>query len=268
MKIRCSALPQIMTKPKLKGEKLSETAKSYIKKTAKEDFYGYQSTLTNKYVQKGIDVENEAIELYNEVNFTDFKKNTERKENDFLTGECDLFTGEKIIDIKSSWSLETFPSLPEDINIKDYEMQLRGYMMLWDCEEAEVAYCMVSTPEELCKWENQDIHQVDHIEPQYRVTTFQVKRDAEIEQEIEERCTAAIEYYIEYINKLNNKQMKNWRKIILETGKTMYQVSKESGVSPQTLQNLKKGKGISMKTYEKLEKWHENINIGEKWKSY
>jgi hypothetical protein len=195
-----------MTAPKNKSEVLSETAKSYLKEIAKQDFYGYESYLDNKYVQKGIEVENESIELYNSVFFTSYEKNIERKNNDFLTGEADIVGDNVIIDIKSSWSLDTFPATEKDINLKDYEMQLRGYMMLYDKEHAEISYCMVSTPN-LPAWENKQIHEVDHIDPRYRVTTIQIKRDLEIEKEIEEKCKHAIQFYSNYTKKLECKNV-------------------------------------------------------------
>lgn len=194
-----------MTAPRVKSEVLSETAKSYIKQMAKEDFYGYSTELTNKYVRKGIEVENQSIELLNSVLFTNYTKNTVRMNNEWLTGECDIDTGEEIIDIKSSWSLDTFPALPEDINLKDYEMQLRGYMMLYNRPKATLAYCMVDTPEELCVWESELLHQVSHIAPEKRLTLLSIERDEEIESQIIEKCKAAQEYYTQYINKLNNK---------------------------------------------------------------
>jgi hypothetical protein len=207
MKIRCSSLPKIMTSPRTKGEVLSETAKSEIIKIAKEDYYGYSSQITNKYVEKGIEVEDISIELLNTIKFADYKKNTERLTNDFLTGECDINDekNDEIIDIKSSWSLETFPALPSDINIKDYEMQLRGYMMLYNRSKASVCYCMVTTPQGLIMYENKLLHEVDHINPFKRVTMLTIERDLEIEKQIEERCKLAIEFYYDYVRKLSNK---------------------------------------------------------------
>lgn len=209
MKIRCSSLPKIMISPRSKGEVLSETAKSEIIKIAKEDFYGYSSRMTNKYVEKGIEVEDKSIELLNAVKLANYKKNTIRLENDFLTGECDINdeVNDEIIDIKSSWSLETFPALPSDINIKDYEMQLRGYMMLYGRSKASVCYCMVSTPEGLTMYENKLLHEVDHIDPFARVTMLSIERDLEIEKQIEERCKVAIEFYCDYIRQLANKNV-------------------------------------------------------------
>lgn len=209
MKIRCSSLPKIMTNPRTKSEVLSETAKSEMIKIAKEDFYGYSSQMTNKYVEKGIEVEDKSIELLNTIKLANYKKNDTRLENDFLTGECDVNdeVNDEIIDIKSSWSLETFPALPSDINIKDYEMQLRGYMMLYGRSKASVCYCIVDTPDELCKYENQTLHKVDHIDPFARVTMLSIERDLEIEKQIEERCKVAIEFYYDYIRQLANKNV-------------------------------------------------------------
>jgi hypothetical protein len=209
MKIRCSSLPKIMTNPRVKSEVLSETAKSEMIKIAKEDFYGYSSQMTNKYVEKGIEVEDKSIELLSLVKFAQYTKNKVRLHNDFLTGECDINDekNDEIIDIKSSWSLETFPALPSDINIKDYEMQLRGYMMLYERSKASVCYCMVSTPEGLTMYENKLLHEVDHIDPFARVTMLSIERDLEIEKQIEERCKLAIDFYYDYIRQLSNKNV-------------------------------------------------------------
>jgi hypothetical protein len=205
MLIRCSALPKIMTASRSKSEVLSETAKSYIKQIAKEDFYGYYSELDNKYINKGKQCEQNSINLLNLVNFTSYTKNETRINTEILTGEADIVAENEIIDIKTSWSLDTFPALPDDINAKDYEMQLRGYMMLYNKQKASVVYCMVDTPEELRGWENEQLHNVSHIAPEKRVTSLSFERDLEIEKLITEKCKEAIKFYNEYINKLNNK---------------------------------------------------------------
>jgi hypothetical protein len=198
-----------MTNPRVKSEVLSETAKSEMIKIAKEDFYGYSSQMSNKYIEKGIEVEDKSIELLSLVKFAQYTKNKVRVNNDFLTGECDINdeVNDEIIDIKSSWSLETFPALPSDINIKDYEMQLRGYMMLYERSKASVCYCMVSTPEGLTMYENKLLHEVDHIDPFARVTMLTIERDLEIEKQIEDRCKLAIDFYYDYIRQLSNKNV-------------------------------------------------------------
>src|ERR1700737_549012 len=104
IKIRASALGEIMTDAKEKGEPLSKGAKTALEMMAKEFVYGFNEVISGKFMEKGIIVEDQSIALYNSVFFTDYKKNTERKTNEWITGECDIFTGSKIIDIKSAWS--------------------------------------------------------------------------------------------------------------------------------------------------------------------
>lgn len=180
-----------MTDPKSAKESLSVGAKTTIEKIAKQLVYGYDEEVSSKYMEKGILVEDASIALYNEVFFTAHAKNTERRENAWISGECDIFTGSKIIDIKSSWSLATFPALAARGEDKTYEWQLRVYMWLWDVDVAEVAYCLVNTPEELIGYEQHELHFVDHITPELRVTRIQYERDKALEEKISQRVEDA-----------------------------------------------------------------------------
>ena len=201
--IRCHALGKIMTEPKDKKEILSIGAKTHLNQLAKESVYEYRPLIKSKYLDKGIICEDEAIRLYNEVHFTDLVKNTERRNNGLITGECDLYIPEKRgIDIKCSWSLDTFPVLTEDCHDKEYEWQCRGYMMLFNVPVWDVAYCLVSTPDELI-WEGEeDLHYVDHIDPVMRITTIRYERDVALEDKIKEKASAAITYISETKKKI------------------------------------------------------------------
>lgn len=195
-----------MTASRTKSEVLSETTKSYIRAVAKQDFYGYNVELNNKYINKGKMQENDSIALFNSVMFSNYSKNTERLNNEWLTGEADIVLDDQIIDIKTSWSLETFPATPEEGINKDYEWQLRAYMMLYDKNYASLVYCMVSTdPSLLNEWENLSLHQVDHIAPEKRITTLRFYRDLDLEVLIKIQLHHCTEYYVKYINQLNNK---------------------------------------------------------------
>jgi hypothetical protein len=195
-----------MTASRSKSEALSETAKSYIKSIAKQDYFGYTTELNNKYVTKGIQCEEQSIELLNDVLFTNYEKNEVRKTTELLTGECDIYTPDLIIDIKTSWSFDTFPATPSDINIKDYEYQLRGYMFLYNVDKAALAYCMVNTPSELIGYENEQLHRVGNAPSESLVTMLTIDRDLELEQKMLETCKQAIDYYGEYINNINEKK--------------------------------------------------------------
>lgn len=201
---RASSLGDIMTDPKAKGEVLSVGAKTAIESLAKEYVYGYTEIVTSKYLDKGTIVEPQSLALYNAVNFTDYEKNTERRNNEWLTGECDIFTGSKIIDLKSSWSVATFPATRAAGMDKGYEWQLRAYMMLWDVNEAELSYCLVNTPDELLGFgDDPALHYVDHIDPALRVTSIPFTRDAEAEDKIIAKVKAARAYFAEAIERIH-----------------------------------------------------------------
>ena len=202
---RASSLADIMTEPKAKTDKLSVGAKTAITKLAKEAVYGYDERISSKPMQKGIQVEDQSIELLNSVLFTSYAKNTERKTNEWITGECDIFTGSKIIDIKSSWSLATFPALAEDGENKTYTWQLAAYMWLWDVDSAAIAYCLVSTPEELIGYEDRQLHVIDHIAPELRVTLLHQERDKAMEAKIIEKVEVGREYYRQVIERIANE---------------------------------------------------------------
>jgi hypothetical protein len=75
-------------------------------------------------------------------------------------------------------------------------------MMLWDANLAEIDYCLVSTPLELCVYEDQNLHQVDHIPEKLRVTRVPSERDRSLEDKIIERVTHAQAYYTEAIERI------------------------------------------------------------------
>ena len=205
MIFRCSSLAKLMTNPRNKSESLSETAKSYIKQLAKENFYGYTSKVETKQMRKGTEYEMESISLVNSVWFgSNFIKNELRETQGYLSGHPDIITDDSIIDIKTSWSLETFPALPEDAD--SYEWQVRGYMHLFNKPRAFVIFCMIDTDDELLSdWDNRDIHKVAHIDPAKRITVVTYERDGVLEELMEARLRDASEFYSQYMQQLINK---------------------------------------------------------------
>ena len=207
MKFRASQLGKLMTSSRTKGEALSQTAKSYIIQKAKEDFFEYKTELNNKYVLKGIHQEQDSIDLLNAVRFESYKKNEKREENEWLTGCCDIITEEIIIDVKTSWSLDTFPATSYELkDLNDYEWQGRAYMWLYDMPTFELCYVMVSTADDiLSDYDSYAIHKVDYIYPTKRITSIRFERDKELEIQMAEKLIAATEFYKEVLNQLNNK---------------------------------------------------------------
>ena len=198
MIIRCSALKLAMTEARTKNAGLSETAKKVVEDEIRALYFGVREKISNKFMQKGIDCEQQSIDLLNNVEFRlskPYVKNSERKSNQWITGECDIYDAESrtIRDIKTSWSIATYPLFADNAN--DYEWQMRGYMMLWDCDTAIVDYCLVDTPEHLIGYEQRELHIVSHIDPEKRVKSFVFERDEQKEQRIKERCEQLQEYF-------------------------------------------------------------------------
>jgi hypothetical protein len=139
-------------------EPLSETAKSHLKKV-----YGYQkygkwcaaADKGTKYTNKGTIAESDSLVLLSKVKGIQLKKNEERLNNNFLTGIPDAFIGESIykagyiIDVKTSWDIETFLVNLGRPLYSLYWWQIQGYLAITGAQVGEVAYCLVNTPQSL-----------------------------------------------------------------------------------------------------------------------
>lgn len=191
--VRCSQLRLAMTEPRAKSSGLSDTAKSIVHDMVREEYFGVRQFVSTKQMQKGIECEQDSIDLLNSVFFHDYQKNTERRRNDWIMGECDIFAGSYVRDIKTCWSISTFPLFDSACN--DYEWQMRGYMWLWDVDTAIVDYCLVDTPDHLIGYEPRDQHIVSHIDPVRRVRSFVFERDAEKEQRVADRVELLRDYH-------------------------------------------------------------------------
>ena len=203
--IRCSGISKIIGRS---DTALSDTAKSHIREIAKENLFGYRSFQGSKYTEKGITLEEQAIKLSGLVRGRIFKKNEERKENGFITGECDVFDSYNkiIIDEKCSWDIGTHPFFSDEAEKKvkksGYDWQMQGYMWLWDCEQAEVDFCLFPTPEDLLStFDNPTkyIDLVNDIPQRQRIKTVIVKRDEKKIEQIKKMVLLAREYYNDLI---------------------------------------------------------------------
>lgn len=201
IRLRCSQVGKIMTAPKEKGQILSVGAKTYIRELAAQEIFGIDFSVSSKAMEKGIECEQAGIDLLNSVKGLWLEKNTERRTDDYITGECDLFDSEtkEGRDIKCSWSAATFPILPSDCADAVYEWQMRAYMRLWDAAKWHVDYVLVDTPERLIGYEPAVMHRVGHIPDRMRVTTWTIEREVEKEALMLEKVKAARMYYAEVL---------------------------------------------------------------------
>ncbi|MFY3433942.1 hypothetical protein ACOTI9_14945 [Achromobacter mucicolens] len=205
IKFRCSSIGKLMANPTAAaikaGEVLSVGAKTYIRELAQQEILGIDFEFSSKETQKGLEVEDLSIALLNRVRGLSLVKNAERRTNEWLTGECDLYDDvrRRGHDLKSSWSAKTFPGWLVDAIDSGYEWQMRGYMMLWDADQWEVNYALVDTPERLIGFEPIQMHLVSHIPEHQRLTSWIIERDFEKEREMVAKVKAAREYFAEVI---------------------------------------------------------------------
>lgn len=154
-------------------------------------------------LQKGIQCENESIELYNEFKDEFYIKNIERATIGNLTGECDILDTSKdlVIDIKTAYNKKSHP-----LNLtasKLYEWQLRAYMYLYGVNHAELAYCLVDTPIELRKKSEPDSwHEVADVTMHLRVRTFRIERCLTKEKQMLDRVELSMKYFNEQLELL------------------------------------------------------------------
>ena len=206
---------------------LSQGAKTAIKEIWLRYEKGFKQDIHSKYLNKGLQSEEDAINLISFVDGIMYKKNEERVTKGHLTGECDVNTkiGElKVIDdTKACWNPLTF------MNSKlspIYEWQGHSYLYLYDADIFRLRYCLVDCPPEVYNdelrkfcwnkniflddngnYKEDDQPLIDQFNRNFlyekyvcynreeRVKTFQFERDPKKEAILLKSVDLALEYY-------------------------------------------------------------------------
>ena len=137
-------------------EPLSDGCKTFLTGVYASEKYGKWSIskdIGSRETQKGKEVEEEAITLVCRLDKILIEKNNIRIENNWFSGHPDciegenIYSAEKIHDVKSPWDAETFfANLSKPLSM-NYYWQMQGYMDLTDAPVAEVHFCLINTPE-------------------------------------------------------------------------------------------------------------------------
>lgn len=192
-KARASSAGKLMTSARKKDEVLSETTKTYLQELLKTEIYGVKKEIYSKQIEKGIVLEDEAIDfVVSNLNIPFTIKNEKSFEDDFFTGTPDIILDDTIIDIKVSWDCFTFPLFDTEIPTKDYFYQLQVYMHLTGKSSAKLVYVLLNTPENLTF----EIASDDYsgVDPKYRIRVFDIEYQPEIIEELKEKVILANEY--------------------------------------------------------------------------
>lgn len=220
-RVRASQLGQIMTESRKKGE-LSQTAKNAVLMQWLNDKYGYEERVYSDAMRKGIELEDDAIQLWSNVaNDGQRRVNSDWRrilgtqvyyENDYVHGTPDIVLPDSVEDIKCSQNLRTF--FTSELT-KDYEYQLRAYMWLTGTKTARLIYCMMPDPAWMigskfnqvfyCVPEERREDEQKHIVKQQsiiismpaeeRVRVFTIKHDDTIIEQIKERIQDCRNFY-------------------------------------------------------------------------
>lgn len=145
-KIRSSQSAHIM--PGVRGnlKEWQETNKTYLDKWILDEIYSRKKAVSSKYLDKGIEMENDSIEFASTMlDLGMVFKNEVSKETEYITGTADIILPDEIIDIKNSWDYTTFPLFELKIPAL-YWWQLQCYMYLYDKPKARLVYTLMDTP--------------------------------------------------------------------------------------------------------------------------
>lgn len=197
--IRASMVGDLMSYPE--KDALPDGAKTKLDKIISQKLMNWCDVEFDFFTtEKGKRCENDSIELYNEFTDEFYIKNVDRITIGNLTGECDILDKEKdlVIDIKTSYSKATHPIVLRMSKL--YEWQLRAYMHLYDVNSAELAYCLVNTPDDLiAKKDPIDWHIVDDVSQHLRVRTLRIERCQIKEDQMLKRIELSMNYVNEYL---------------------------------------------------------------------
>jgi hypothetical protein len=223
--IRASSVGYLMTEPVTKADKeaglLSKTAQKHLLDVYISEKYNRRRDIQTKQMKKGIEVEQESIDLLSMYLKKPFTKNTERFSNKYITGLPDIIDGDTIIDIKSSYDLWTFlGNLPDKLDSL-YYAQLQSYMWLTSANKGIIAYCLSNTPESIIEQEkyyllkNMDViseespkfikesmklefnMKFDDIDIQERILLFNINRDEDFILKIQQKVESARKFLSE-----------------------------------------------------------------------
>ena len=133
--------------------KLTDANKKTLSELVYATKYGRRTEINSDKITKGLTVEKDCRDILSRVSGLFLTHSTERKTNEWVSGAIDIEPSEVIVDIKSSWSWESYSKILEDSANKIYLRQLDSYMDLWHKKESLLCHILTDTPFKLVEKE-------------------------------------------------------------------------------------------------------------------
>ena len=187
----------------------SEGAISKLNEIYYEEVFGIKPLVTTKSITRGIDQEDDSIDILSKVLNIEISKNTQRFTNEYITGEPDLIYKNSIIDVKTCESYESFDAKTEK-SAFFYFWQLYGYQILTNKYVKYIAYLLPSYKENVIKkiilYHFNKIVSFEHANYYYDAFS-QFSLQKVIQDEVEIRTDKKIQ--IVNLYNIYNQEMKN-----------------------------------------------------------
>jgi len=190
IKFRASSWGNLLSEPVSKADreagKLSLTCQKELIKIYNRVVYGRVKDITTKQMDKGIQAEPDSIVLLSRVSGNFYYKNEDYLENEWFCGHPDIFSGDhiqnanEVLDIKTSWEMDSFmPKLIEEPD-KGYIAQLNCYFSLTGAKSGAIAYCLVSAPINIVESEKKALlwkmNVISELSPEYLKACEELER--------------------------------------------------------------------------------------------
>jgi len=211
-KCRASQIGKLLTNDR-SGKAMGETAKSYCKEWLVSEFTGKQKEITSKYLSRGNEMENFAIQRVSKYYCCELVKNEIKLENEYFTGTYDTKNFERVIDTKVPFDAFTFPFFVSEPD-KDYYEQLQIYMDLTGLRKASLCFCLENGSQEqieklswklakeldkeepdMTEWDEAErLLSYDHLPEHLRIKVYEFEYDETFIEQAKQRVIEARKY--------------------------------------------------------------------------
>ena len=184
-------------------------AKSYIESIVEKYVYSYEDWVNTFELEKGTRGEDEGIDLYNTMFFTNYVKSTSKLSKGIWVGHPDVEDEQNkiLLDCKLPYSKKQMPKTEQQMRdyvvSGGYDWQVKVYLYMKGWRKGIVFCALVDTPEDLIRLgQDLSLHEMHDVPMELRVRRHEVELTDEDIKRIKERAVASQEYATYYYNQI------------------------------------------------------------------